>query len=331
MTVILPPEILRGTYAERIAYNTTLLIPGQVWDQTDTVQDGSTIYKAGYYYWIGGSQWQYDETQGAGGIDLDGRGQNLGMGGAFRVNNGDTENESTWITANPTDYRGFTGLWERSVNGPGYVIGLYVEQAFDTFINVLKGRTLGLWSFNSATGSHNRIADFTHNLNSDGRMRQTFHYGDDAGSGEVRIVMGNGVNTGSFGNVSTSETDVFTFTVPANSLVTDGHGLKFFVAGTTAANANSKRARLMWGATAIADTTSIAANGVHWEIEARVIRTGAATQLVVGRACFGTNAFRFTNTTAAEDLTSAVTVTTKLTGGATDDTIQTYFEPEIFN
>jgi hypothetical protein len=316
-----PLQILSGTYADRIAYSTATLVPGQVWYQTND-SDGTAI---GYYYWNGGS-WIFDATQASGGIDIDGRGQNLGMGGSVRVNN--SANGSTLILSNPDNYDAFLGLWSRTVGGPSIVYGVYISQDGQIAFKNKHGQTMGLWSFNPNTGASERLLDLSYDLNGDGRMRQLLYYG--AGVGAAQISGISKIDIASYGNVSTPETDAFTYVLPANSLITQNQGAKIFAAGTTAANANSKRARIVFGGTTIADTTSIAANGVHWEIEARIIMNTPTSQIIVGRANFGTNSARFTNTSAAENLTTPIDIITKLTGGATNDTIQDYYEVEVF-
>lgn len=48
------PQVLSGTYVQRIAQDTTVLYPFQAWFQTDTVDTGGgVISAAGYYQWTG--------------------------------------------------------------------------------------------------------------------------------------------------------------------------------------------------------------------------------------------------------------------------------------
>jgi hypothetical protein len=127
------------------------------------------------------------------------------------------------------------------------------------------------------------------------------------------------VNTTSVGNVGAGEDDLMTYSVPANSLSTNGDFLEFSCAGTFAANVNNKRIRVKFGATTIVDTTALAINGGSWRCTGTIVRTGAATQKC--SAVFTTDNALLVSTakyvTAAETLSGAVTF--KCTGEATSN------------
>ena len=77
---------------------------------------------------------------------------------------------------------------------------------------------------------------------------------------------------------NTTETDLWTYVLPANTLNADGKGIRITVWGTTAANANIKSFRLYFGATQLQARNASADNNWVDQLFADVVRTGAATQ-----------------------------------------------------
>lgn len=75
------------------------------------------------------------------------------------------------------------------------------------------------------------------------------------------------MSAGVVGNSSTTETALAAFTIPAGCLYFLA-GIKFFAAGTTAANGNNKRIRLYFG-TLIYDSGNLALNNARWHIDLR--------------------------------------------------------------
>jgi hypothetical protein len=114
-------------------------------------------------------------------------------------------------------------------------------------------------------------------------------------------------------NTSTTETDLMTYTLPANALITDSDSIEIIAWGTTAANANNKTVRLKFGSTYLLQSTTAAANGVSWKFHAIVSKTGAATQTAVAEM---QSSATFTNTTTvtAPTETLSSTVIVKVTG-----------------
>lgn len=83
------------------------------------------------------------------------------------------------------------------------------------------------------------------------------------------------------GNTAATETTLFTYTVPANTLASDGDCLEFMVSGSMSSAADTnKRVLAQFGATTILDTTSLTLGGFgfDWTMRGTIIRTGAATQ-----------------------------------------------------
>lgn len=118
-------------------------------------------------------------------------------------------------------------------------------------------------------------------------------------------------NTTAASNVSTTETDLMTYSLPAGALAVNGQKVRVTGWGTYAANGNTKTVRLRFGSTIIS-TRAGTGNNVAWWIQAIVVRTGDATQVASGIQLEVGNAGQPTSTSPAETLSSAVTI--KLTG-----------------
>lgn len=135
------------------------------------------------------------------------------------------------------------------------------------------------------------------------------------------------VDTTTTGNVGAGEDNLISYTIPAAQISKDGDHIEFDVAGTFAANANTKRLKIMFGATTVLDTTSLIFNGVAWRGHGKIIRTGSATQKITTEVTVGgtllsaVNSTVTTYTTAAETLTGTVVfkVTGEDTGGTPAD------------
>jgi hypothetical protein len=79
------------------------------------------------------------------------------------------------------------------------------------------------------------------------------------------------------GNVGSAETTIGTYTVPAAQLSAAGATLWFEACGNYAANGNSKRLRVKFGATTLFDKTTTTNSG-SWLVRGRVLATGSATE-----------------------------------------------------
>lgn len=112
-------------------------------------------------------------------------------------------------------------------------------------------------------------------------------------------------------NVSTTETDLMSYTLPANALSADGKGVRVTAFGTSAANGNTKTARLYFGATLVA-TQVFTSSASSWHIVADIVRTGAATQ--TAGAYIITALFVGTTFTTAPTETLSGAVVIKATG-----------------
>lgn len=139
------------------------------------------------------------------------------------------------------------------------------------------------------------------------------------GTGSATAVIGGvlTVNTTATGTgADTNETTLWTYDLPANTLSANNKGVRITVWGTGAANGNTKTIRVKFGGStvsALAATTS----GLDWCATVEVWRTGAATQVSMGRMVFGADtsnggAVRMDYVTPTETLSGAVTI--KMTG-----------------
>lgn len=85
---------------------------------------------------------------------------------------------------------------------------------------------------------------------------------------------------------NTTDTTLFTYTLPANALNANGRTIRFTAWGTFGATANNKTVRLESGGISgdaiVAITT--AANAKAWLLQGLIIRTGSSTQDLVGWA-----------------------------------------------
>jgi hypothetical protein len=132
----------------------------------------------------------------------------------------------------------------------------------------------------------------------------------DAGIGGVLTVS---VTTAQTTAVTTEE-DLWTYSLPANTLSTNGYTVRVTAVGTTAANATTKRIRLYFGGTLIADTSARASNNGAWKVRGEIFRISASAQGAVGEnfitGGFGADVNAYA--APAADTTSAITI--KVTG-----------------
>jgi hypothetical protein len=111
---------------------------------------------------------------------------------------------------------------------------------------------------------------------------------------------------------NTDETDLWTYSLPANTLSANGKGVRIRIFGTYAGNGNTKTVRSKFGATSLTAVAGAPNDGM-WRVDAVVIRTGASAQ--IGSADHADNAIGYRSaslTTPAEDTTGAITI--KVTG-----------------
>jgi hypothetical protein len=112
----------------------------------------------------------------------------------------------------------------------------------------------------------------------------------------------------------TTEETLWTYSLPANTLSADWYVVRVTAIGTTAANANTKRIRLYFGGTLIADTSARASNNGTWKVRGEIFRITASSQGAVGENFItgGFGADVNTYAAPASDTTAAITI--KVTG-----------------
>lgn len=109
----------------------------------------------------------------------------------------------------------------------------------------------------------------------------------------------------------TAETDLWTYSLPANTLSANGKGVRVRAWGTVGANGNTKSIRPYFGGTSLR-LLSTTSNAGAWVCEWEIYRTGASAQKgVVVNAITGT-ALGISAVSPAADTTAAIII--KLTG-----------------
>lgn len=141
------------------------------------------------------------------------------------------------------------------------------------------------------------------------------------GTSATLAKVGGGVNqsTTQTGNTAATETDLFTYTTPANSLATNGDSYQFEAAGTFANTANvDKRIKVKYGSTTILDTGALAiVTAQSWNVRGTVVRTGATTQKATVTITTSDGALVSTTSFSSPAETLSGTVILKLTGQGT--------------
>jgi hypothetical protein len=137
----------------------------------------------------------------------------------------------------------------------------------------------------------------------------------EAGVGGVLYISTTSAQTGA----NTTETDLQTYSLPANTLSTNTYGVRITAWGTTAANGNDKTLKIYFGATAVVNTGAGSNNAHTWRSVAEVFRTGASAQEAIGVALSkaggawnGSMLGQTTSSQPAADTTAAITI--KVTG-----------------
>lgn len=319
MTPLLP--VIQLTYAQRMAYDTSTLLIGQCFYQTD---DGATDLR-GYYFWSG--SWVYAGTQLGSQTVLDGRGPNLyATAGLFIRNLDNLPNGGFLVVSFASGNDALFGLFD------GAFVGLEISPAGETALTTRLNQTLGLWS-RTADNLVARMLDLKFDVGSSNKVVVARYYGNGLNFGEVPVTAN--INLSEFSNVGAAPTPNTVWILPASTLLSNNQVVELNLSGPTAGNANAKRARLLIDSVPIADTTSIAANNKPWHIRARLYRVSATQYKYLGEAGFSGSAPQLLEGTAAlsagQDWTSAFPFTVELTGASSNDITVKEFEAEVRN
>lgn len=129
-------------------------------------------------------------------------------------------------------------------------------------------------------------------------------------------------------NSGTGETNLMSYSLPANTLGTDNDYLELEAWGEFTAAASNKTVKMYFGSTVIFNTTALAFGASAWRIKATVVRGSSTTQVAI--SIFSGNTTLVTTTaqvtSPAETLSGAVTI--KCTGqssAASDEVFQEGF------
>jgi hypothetical protein len=122
-------------------------------------------------------------------------------------------------------------------------------------------------------------------------------------------------------NVSTGETNLLSYTLPANTLVSDGDFVTIDAIFTTPANGNSKSMKFYFGGVTHDYTSSTIANGATITFRIIVIRTASNAQRIQISRITGYSDFPAYYTTTETD-TNNIVIKFSGTGAASDDITQ---------
>lgn len=126
----------------------------------------------------------------------------------------------------------------------------------------------------------------------------------------VPSVLHKSVTSAQTGN-NTDETTLWSYSLPAGTLASDGQAVRITAFGTFAANANTKTINLKFGGTTLRQFSSTF-NNQTWVMTGEVFRTGATAQFGTVRGQTGATSAPAVLTTPGATLANAVTI--ELTG-----------------
>lgn len=132
------------------------------------------------------------------------------------------------------------------------------------------------------------------------------------------------VDTDSISNVSTTLTDLISYTLDGDSLTTNGDVLQIEASGIVASNANNKTITLNFGSQEILTTGSVVANDGSWNIKATIILTGVNSQEIMATIISNNTNITdsATRTIGSQTIANDIIIKCTGTGGASDDIIQ---------
>lgn len=135
------------------------------------------------------------------------------------------------------------------------------------------------------------------------------------------------VNTTPVGNVGGGEDNLITYTVPANTLDTNGQFIQFEMVGIFGASLNTKEIKVYFGSAVLLDTGALAITAAgNWSIRGIIIRTGASTQRCICAVITDESALNASSkyVDATEDLTGTVVLKATGQGTADNDIVQKF-------
>ena len=144
------------------------------------------------------------------------------------------------------------------------------------------------------------------------------------------------INATQAGNSGTGLTDLHSFTFPASHFNANKRSVRYTLKGSFAANGAAKALRFVWGAGAAIDLNPVTTspNGVRFEVEIVVTRTGASTQNIYIKSLVGLASYDLVSKTARTE-TDTATIIGKITGhapaGASNDILLDQTTVEYLN
>lgn len=232
------------------------------------------------------------------------------------------EDNGEWIA---TDTSSTIFALDRSGNGTLYYnSGLTVGQAFNpTSIYVIgSGGSVGAHTLTGGSSPHTE-SGLTPGYLLTATGATTFGWA--ASSSARRLTTNTTPVTTSSGTLQ----DLMTYTLPGGTLASDGSYIHVVVAGTLAADADSKVVTINFGAYS-ATFVSGTLNNLDWLMEMWVYRTGATSQVIVSKGGWNGVMVYCDTGSAAETLANNITI--KCTGDGTNasDITQSLLSVEFF-
>lgn len=129
-----------------------------------------------------------------------------------------------------------------------------------------------------------------------------------------------------------SETDLISYSLPASSLSSNGDAVRVRIAGTTAANSNTKTIRLYFGASVvISNDITTAPSNKAWDFEALIFRDSSSTQEFVATGRVGAVLQTTAMSSLSATMSGAITIKVTGQGAATNDITAKFLSVEFLN
>lgn len=132
--------------------------------------------------------------------------------------------------------------------------------------------------------------------------------------------------SGPVGNSAGAETTLLLTTLNFNTLQLTGQSLEVIVAGTVAANANSKTIKLVLGSTTLFTITSTSLNNISWVMRAVIVCNGATNEITAVDFVASGLSTSTVLTTPTEDLGTDLILKVTGNGAGASDVTGTYWK-----
>lgn len=131
---------------------------------------------------------------------------------------------------------------------------------------------------------------------------------------------------GPVGNTGSAETDLVSSSVTIGTLAKQNSSILIFACGNTAANANNKTLKVVFGTTTLATFGPVALNNGSWTIQGELVRNGAAAEAYWLQYFDNSGTQAVSVGTATESLASNKTLKITGTGTASSDATVLYWK-----